>query len=946
MNNRRKLRSFAWVVALGLSAQFVSAAKLVSVSSRIEHGGKPFEVALPINQSGIEPRTMRDGTTLILRFDRPVNALDVKVESANALVARPVIDGKVATVKVSGVKNGEEVQLAVNIDGQSQSLNFRALRGDVNGDTIVNEADATLVAKNTTKNLTDTTARFDVATSGAIDATDIRRVRAANGDRTNGKPVVNTPPTISPIPDQKSEAKRLPPGIGFQINDTETPAEQLQVWASSETPKVLSDKAIEISGTGRDRILTARPIENAPSMAKIRVTVFDGQDYASTVFGYEFGGSLELYVGQMTPQGGSQTLGSGNATLLLAADELSALLKFTYSNLTGPETAAHIHGPADPGQSAGILFDIDTATPNPDGSYTWTLVDVGGHTVAQQVSYIKSGKTYINVHTAAYPNGEIRGQFNLVTGSQTFTPPAAPPPLPNTQPTADEASRFLTQASFGATEAEINRVVAMGYEAWIEEQFSKPRSSMLDYVLARVAQGEVPNNDNMAVEGWWHNALTQEDQLRQRVAFALSQIFVISQEDGDLSGRPREVAYYYDLLSRNAFGNYRTLLEDVTLNPEMGQYLDMRGNKKASGSQIPNENYAREILQLFSIGLYSLHPDGTLKLGEDGLPIPTYGQTEVTGFSRVFTGWTWNQAAQSSSPAADYFNPMELVVNDHEFGAKQILDNVTIPARTASLANGLLDLADAHNQIFNHANTGPFICKQLIQRLVTSNPSPGYVYRVSNVFANNGNGVRGDLKAVVKAILLDYEARAGYDLAKYPNSPVYNQGYGKLREPLLRATAMARAFRPSSLSGLYRVSATDVALLQSPLRSPTVFNFYEPFYSYPGEIATEGIVAPEFQILTEISVVSAANFLENATRNTVNNTGDVRLDFSVEQSLAGNPTALVERLNLLLCYGQLSQQSKTTIINHVNTMSAANTLERVRTAVHLIVASPEFAAQR
>jgi uncharacterized protein (DUF1800 family) len=386
----------------------------------------------------------------------------------------------------------------------------------------------------------------------------------------------------------------------------------------------------------------------------------------------------------------------------------------------------------------------------------------------------------------------------------------------------------------------------------------------------------------------------------------------------------------------------------------MGQYLDMRNNRKASGTIIPNENYAREILQLFSIGVYTLHPDGTLKLGEDGQPIATYGQDEITGFSRVFTGWNWHQAlttpSNSQSPGADYFNPMTLMISasvpsQHEFGAKQILDGVTIPARTPSIANANLDLADALNQIANHPNVGPFISRQLIQRLVTSNPSPGYVYRVANVFNNNGHGVRGDLKAVVKAILLDYEARAAYDLAKYPNSPVYNQGYGKLREPLLRASAMARAFRPSSATGLFRIPSTDVALLQTVLRSPTVFNFYEPNYVFPGDIASEGVVAPEFQILTEITVVSAANFLENATRNPFQG-NDIRLDFSVEQTLAGNPTALVDRLNLLLCYGQLSQQSKTTIINHVNTLGAANTLERVRAAVHLIVTSPEFSAQR
>ncbi|HRK31673.1 MAG TPA: DUF1800 domain-containing protein, partial [Tepidisphaeraceae bacterium] len=513
-----------------------------------------------------------------------------------------------------------------------------------------------------------------------------------------------------------------------------------------------------------------------------------------------------------------------------------------------------------------------------------------------------------------------------------------------------------TQATFGPTEAEINRVAAMGYEAWIEEQFQKPQSKLLDHVLMRVAAGEDPQSENLAVEAWWNAALRGDDQLRLRVAFALSQIFVVSMEDGDLNQRPREVSYYYDMLSRNAFGNFRTLLEDVTLNPQMGQYLDMRNNRKASGAQIPNENYAREILQLFTIGLYQLHPDGTLRLSETGAPIDTYGQAEVSGFSQVFTGWNWHQAlttpSNTQSPGTNHFGPMTLVIQSgvpryHEFAAKQILDGVIIPARTPSIANAMQNLADAHNQLFNHNNTAPFICKQLIQRLVTSNPSPGYVYRVSQVFADNGQGIRGDLKAVVKAILLDYEARAPYDLAANPNtiSPVYTQGYGKLREPVLRLSAMVRAFRPSSATGLYRIPSTDTALLQSALRSPTVFNFFEPGYAHPGDLASGGLVSPEFQILNEITIVSAANLLEGATRNPVTG-NDIRLDFSVEQALAGNASALVDRLNLLLMYGQMSSEMRTRVINHVNSLSAGNPLERVRAAVHLIVASSEFNAQR
>lgn len=792
---------------------------------------------------------------------------------------------------------------------------------------------------------------------------------ARNAPRGAGR-VVNTPPTISEIAAQRDVSGRVPAGIGFRIDDAETPVEKLQVRAFSDNPLLLPPSGIEVSGDGHLRVLTARSVAGRTGSATVTVEVSDGQEKAVRTFEITIASSPELYVCAMTPQSGAQTLGSGSATLLLSGDETSATLKFTYSNLTGPETAAHIHGPADAGQSAGILFDIDTATPNADGSYTWVFEPVGGHSVAQQVSYIKQGRTYINVHTAAYPNGEIRGQFQLASGSQTFTPPPAPPALPSGPPTDAEAARFLTQATFGVTEDELARVKAMGYAAWIEDQFRLPQSNTLDLVTQRVAAGERADNDNLFVEAWWNRALTAPDQLRHRVAFALSQIFVISQQDGDINGRPREVAYYYDLLARHAFGNYRTLLEDLTLNPEMGQYLDMRGSKKAvmNGSgqltRIPNENYPREVLQLFSVGLYHLHPDGTLKLGADGLPVATYGQAEIVGLSRVLSGWNWNQAGQSTNPAANYFKPMTVVVNDHDFGdatqnaiyggPRVLLDGVVLPARAPTVANAKQDLADCLNQLYNHPNTGPFICKQLIQRLVTSTPSPGYVYRVSQVFADNGQGVRGDLKAVVRAILLDYEARAGYNTPqepnKYPNSPVYTQGFGKVREPLLRATAMIRPFRPYSQSGYFRITQTDNTLGQSPMRSPTVFNFFEPGYSQPGRIAEEGLLSPELQILSEITVVSAANFLESGTRVAFSG-GDVRLDFSVEQALAGNPAALLDRLDLLLMYGQMSKDSdpqtqdmRQRILAHLNTV--ASPLERVRAAVHLIVASPEFAAQR
>jgi uncharacterized protein (DUF1800 family) len=366
----------------------------------------------------------------------------------------------------------------------------------------------------------------------------------------------------------------------------------------------------------------------------------------------------------------------------------------------------------------------------------------------------------------------------------------------------------------------------------------------------------------------------------------------------------------------------------------------MQGNAKATATTNPNENYSREVLQLFSIGVYKVWPDGTLRLDEQGLPMPTYDQSVIEGFARVFTGWNWHQTGSTSfNPPANYIDPMTLVPNFHEPGTKQLLDGVVLP----SGQGGARDLADALNQLYRHPNAGPFISRQLIQRLVTSNPSPAYVYRVAKKFDNNGQGVRGDMRAVIRAILTDYEARSTTVLA--------HQGYGKLREPLLRATAMIRAFHPVSATGYFKITNTDVQLGQSPMRAPTVFNFFEPGYTYPGVLAQAGMVAPEFAISSETEVVEQANFFEAATRAVIRG-NDIRLDLTTERALASNPAALVDRMNALLMYGSMPPQMRTRIINHLNTITSAShgannyLLVRAQAAVHLTVTSPEFSIQR
>jgi uncharacterized protein (DUF1800 family) len=653
-----------------------------------------------------------------------------------------------------------------------------------------------------------------------------------------------------------------------------------------------------------------------------------------------------LFVANLTPQSGAQTQGSGSATLLLDPSGTSAVLRYTFTNLTTPVNGAHIHGPADPGQSGQILFDIDEAAPEADGSLVWDIVPVGATTVAQIVDAIRTGRTYLNIHTTRYPAGEIRGHFVLSTGTQVFTPPPPPPSLPGGLPTARDASRFLHQATHGPKMSEITALQSQGFDAWLTQQLQQPMASHLTYLDNAAAAGEELSS-NQVMESIWKQAVQGNDPLRQRVALALSEIFVLSDVDGDLGGAPEALASYMDLLERDAFGNFRQLLEDVTLSPAMGVYLDMLSNDKEDpdSGQNPNENYAREILQLFSIGLVKLHPDCTAQLGADGLPIATYDQETIKGFARVFTGWSFG-----GNDTTDYWNfywpdnrnwriPMEVWPEHHQEGTKQLLDGAVVPAGLTPQQ----DLTIALDNIFHHPNVGPFIARQLIQRLVTSNPSPGYVYRVAQAFDNNGQGVRGDMRAVIRAILLDYEARA--------EAVTGNQGYGHLREPIVRLGGLMRAFNATSPSGKYRfwwLEDPTWGLGQNPLRAPTVFNFFKPTFSLPGAVASAGLASPEFEIFTDTSAIGNANFMLYMIYNGYESEGEVvGLDYSQLMPMAGNTAQLVDYLNLLLMSNSMSSAMRTTILDAVSdTWYAQNLDERVKAVVRLIVTSPEYLVQR
>ena len=522
--------------------------------------------------------------------------------------------------------------------------------------------------------------------------------------------------------------------------------------------------------------------------------------------------------------------------------------------------------------------------------------------------------------------GGGNGTTTADAGGATASPAGAGPTN-----AAAAASRFLTQASFGPTSAEITRLSAMSYSAWLDEQFAKPQSLHRDYMNLAAADlaatGGTISQTNF-FDSYWTQAISGDDQLRQRAAFALSQIFVVSFTDTTLRNQPRGVAAYYDTLGANAFGNFRNLLEAVALHPMMGVYLSHLKNQKEDPStgRVPDLNFAREVTQLFTIGQYKLNVDGTVVTGTDGKAVTAYVPADLEGLSQVFTGWSWYAGPQITDrtnrrffgndanverdwrPMQDY-NQFAANTNFHSISAKRFL-GVNIPAQTLATADTKGDLKIALDTLFNHPNVGPFIGKQLIQRLVTSNPSPQYVARVAAAFNDNGSGKRGEMKAVWKAILLDPEAR----------SVSTSNSVGKLREPVVRLANFMRAFNARSTSGRFQgIGNTDAAatrLNQTPMFAPTVFNFYRPGYVPSSKpIADAGLVAPEFQIVHDVSVAGYMNYMRGIVA--VDTSRDIQQDYTAEIALADKPDELVDRMNLLLFAGTMPDALRAQLVGAV-----------------------------
>lgn len=552
---------------------------------------------------------------------------------------------------------------------------------------------------------------------------------------------------------------------------------------------------------------------------------------------------------------------------------------------------------------------------------------------------------------------------------------AEPPPVaaaPEKPATRAEAARFLNQASFGATDTDIDRVMAVGYAAWIDEQLALPPSShrvaweAADAAIKRDAPTSSAGS-NEVLDAFWQQAITAPDQLRQRWAYALSQTFVISMADSNVSGQPRAVAAWMDMLVTQGTGRYRTLLESVSLHPLMGTYLSHLKNRRADErtGRVPDENYAREVMQLFSIGLVELNLDGSSRLA-GGQPVETYDAADISGLARVFTGFSWacpdwpsdgcfnNGSQDGVSDPERWTKGMLGYPQYHSADVKSFL-GVSIAAQ--SLPDPSASLKTALDTLALHANVGPFIGRQMIQRLVTSNPSPAYVAAVAKAFNDAG----GDLGAMAKAVLMHPEARRS------------GNGDGKLREPVLRLAAYLRAFPHSSDTGRWRVGNTDnpaSALGQSPLRSPSVFNFYRPGYAAPGtQSAAAGLVAPELQITHETSVAGYVNFMRDNLSSGVGqrngtvggvalNRRDLQRDWAPEIALADTPASLVTHVTGKLLPGGAPQAltdeivaAVTAIVVPAPTGSNQSAIDsarrnRVYAAVLLVLAAPEFQVQK
>jgi uncharacterized protein (DUF1800 family) len=573
------------------------------------------------------------------------------------------------------------------------------------------------------------------------------------------------------------------------------------------------------------------------------------------------------------------------------------------------------------GSSLNYALDLQGS-----GFVPGSAIQLGG--VTQTTTFVSSTELQAAVTVASGSSSVSVSVANPNPGAMTSS--GLTLPISFLATTATAAARILDQASFGPTAATIQHVQTIGIDAYIKEQFAVPTT-----LLASIPTNPLPNlclSSNTAYtcaeSEWWQTAITGNDQLRQRVAFALSEMFVVSTQ----SVPGQAIPQFHNALANDAFGNFRTIMQDVSLSPAMGAYLNMLNSAAPAAGQIANENYPRENMQLFTIGLYQLNQDGTLQLDGNGNSIPSYSEAQVQAFARAYTGWTLangNGGTVTSFPnnSGDYNNPMAAVANKHDTTAKTLLNGTVL----SSGGTALQDLNGALDNIFADMNVGPFVCQQLIQHLVTSTPSAAYVGRVSAVFANNGNSVRGDMQAVIRAILTDTEAQAGDTNASYNG--------GHLREPILFLTAMMRALTftntdpNSSWDSLSNYSNT---LGERPYRANSVFNFFSPDYVIPASTLN----APEFGIENTATATLRLTLADSIVNNKISSFAVDLSNTSTLGVMAATPATLVNYLSMLLMHSQMPANMNTAIVNAITPLTS--NAQRVRIAVYLVVTSSQY----
>ncbi len=582
---------------------------------------------------------------------------------------------------------------------------------------------------------------------------------------------------------------------------------------------------------------------------------------------------------------------------------------------------------------------VTAATATQVGSSLTYTIDVFGSGFVPSSAIQANGNSQPTTYVSA---SEVTASVTVVSGTTNLSVDISNPspgpansstvnvPVTFFATTAASAARILDQTSFGPTAATIQHVQTVGIAAYLAEQYAQPTSTLAAIPVSPLPAVCLANNTAYpcAESEWWTAAITGNDQLRQRVAFALSEMFVVSTQS--IPGQA--IPSFHNALANDAFGNFLTIMKDVTLSPAMGAYLNMMNSAAPAAGQIANENYPRENMQLFTVGLDLLNQDGSLQLDGSGNPIPTYTEAQVQAFARAYTGWTLANVGGGTvtkfpNNSGDYDDFMVAVNNYHDTTSKTLLNGTVLPAGQTAQQ----DLTQALANIFAHANVGPFVCKQLIQHLVTSTPSAAYVSRVAAVFANNGSGTRGDMKAVLTAILTDQEARAGDTNASYDG--------GHLREPILFLTAMMRglgATNTDANNSYFSLSGQSVKLNEEPYRANSVFNFFPPSYVIPDS----QLNAPEFGIENTANTILELSLADSIVNNKITS---FKIDLSTTSALgamAATPATLVDYLSMLFMHSQMPAAMRTTIINAITPLT--NNAQRARVATYLVITSSNY----